>query len=252
MKRYKNKNSEYNIPESGNYLANLKKINIFVGANNSGKSRFMRAIFQSGVDDFVFFENFNDKLKKIFKELEPHFGKLYYMQDLKDLTSSEAGDYAKRYDEFYDKIEQKQVQSSGTGNVSDLQVALSIKQKMQEEGIYKKFENRINISNKHIYIPMLRGLRQIDIEKNGDDHRDYYKEKTEKDYNLSSEDDNYSIFSGLSVYVQIKRMLLGSRKDRQLIAQFESFLSENFFKNKPITLVSDYDSDNIKINIGNS
>lgn len=45
-KEYKNKDSNYNLVESDGYLPNLKKINIFVGANNSGKSRFLRQVFK--------------------------------------------------------------------------------------------------------------------------------------------------------------------------------------------------------------
>jgi len=72
-------------------LYNLKKINIFVGANNSGKSRFLRQIFKGKPDDFVFFDNVNQELEKIYEILNPQLGNLYYMADLKTLMSSRTG-----------------------------------------------------------------------------------------------------------------------------------------------------------------
>ena len=44
--------SDYKTTEQDNALANLSKINIFIGANNSGKSRLMRTLFAN--DEFKY------------------------------------------------------------------------------------------------------------------------------------------------------------------------------------------------------
>ena len=47
IKDLKMENDDYTIINSPNedWLMNLSRINIFVGANNTGKSRFMRSLF---------------------------------------------------------------------------------------------------------------------------------------------------------------------------------------------------------------
>lgn len=47
IKDLKIENDDYTIINSPNedWLMNLSRINIFVGANNTGKSRFMRSLF---------------------------------------------------------------------------------------------------------------------------------------------------------------------------------------------------------------
>lgn len=252
-KEYKNKNSEYTMPDNSDFLRNLKKINIFVGANNSGKSRFLRSIFRSNENSFVFFDHYNDILKGIYDRLFDRFYDYYYMKDLKNLMNSPCGNYSGSFNIFYNKIDSKEERSEGTrhesgGSIWDLDVANAIKIAMKDKGIYNEIDDDFK-ANLHIYIPMLRGLRHIDIEKNGDDYRDYYQEKTLKDYDMSQLQTGFEVFSGLSVYKDIKKMLLGSRTDRNLITQFEEFLANNFFNGKKITLVSDYSSDNVKINI---
>ena len=55
IKHLKIKKQEYNFVKSEDKLENLSKINIFIGTNNSGKSRFMRSLFYMGNNklDFI-------------------------------------------------------------------------------------------------------------------------------------------------------------------------------------------------------
>ena len=60
IKDLKMENDDYTIIKSPNkdWLMNLSKVNIFVGANNTGKSRFMRSLFYGGRDyKLKFFPN---------------------------------------------------------------------------------------------------------------------------------------------------------------------------------------------------
>jgi len=57
---------------------------------------------------------------------------------------------------------------------------------------------------------------------------------TAKEY--FAQDYTFSIFTGLDLYDEIKRMLLGTHKEREFIRKYEDFLSKKFFDEK-ITLI---------------
>lgn len=249
-REFKNKDNSYIIVNSNSYLTGLKKINIFVGANNSGKSRFLRQIFKGTIDDFVYFDDFNSELDQVYQLLKPKFNDLYYMKDLKSLISSRTGEYPQRFNEFYGKIEAIKSGSSGTGGIWDFDVAHNIKIEMQKLGIYQIIDGNVGSKCKHTYIPILRGVRHLDFVNNLSGKDDVYKKRIENDHGLINGSLNGEIFSGLSIYSDIKKMLLGSREDRQFIRDFENFLSKSFFQSKNITLIPDHDTDVLKINIG--
>ena len=253
IKEFKNTDKSYVLPDQSEYLANLRKLNVFVGENNSGKSRYLRSLFGGTVDDFVFYNDLNKKLKIIHDMLEPKFRDYFYMKDLKNLISSRTGEYISRFNSFYQIIEHKKSQNSGINGVEDLAVAREIKKEMLNQGIYQELTGQGSTNNIYIYIPILRGLRHIDLASDANSNkRDLYQEKTVKDYGFKSDIPGHSIFTGLSVYEEIKKMMLGSKQDRDFIKEFEEFLSANFFKGQPIKLISDHGSDNVMININDS
>lgn len=181
-KAYKNSDSNYKVLDNDANLIHLKKLNIFVGANNSGKSRFLRQMLTANFEQFVFFEGHNDKLKQIYDELFPRYSNLYFMGGLKSLKESNLGDYAKKINEFISQIENQKQRSSGQGDIWNLDVALAIKNKMKALNIYNKYPDNISIDIKHIYIPILRGLRHLDKMSDLNNKNDVYKQRTEDDY----------------------------------------------------------------------
>lgn len=70
------------------YLDNLSKINIFVGQNNSGKSRFLRELFKRDIEKFEVFE-FNDfkneieKMKRFVEAVSNNFSSIEGLKSLK-------------------------------------------------------------------------------------------------------------------------------------------------------------------------
>lgn len=246
-REYKNKDNNYIIVDGGEYLSDLKKINIFVGANNSGKSRFLRQIYKSTSNDFVYNKDLNSELNDIYKSLYPKFNDLFYMNDLKSLIDSKTGDYIGRYNAFYKTISTKDHEQNGYGQIWDLQVANEIRAKMIQKNIYELLPGNSAIKSRHIYVPILRGLRHLDFQNGLDSKEDLYCRRTDLDYDLKIE--NGETFSGLSVYREIKRMLLGKRENRRFIREFEDFLSNSFFQNKSVTLVPAYDTDILSISI---
>jgi hypothetical protein len=80
---------------------------------------------------------------------------------------------------------------------------------------------------RHYYIPSLRGLRPTA----GDS--DTYSARTLLDYQLPAE----NIFTGLDMFVRVRKMLLGDLQARKQIAEYEKFLSYNFFHEQQISLI---------------
>lgn len=241
IKKYKNKNSEYNIVDGGDYLSGLKKINIFVGANNSGKSRFLREIFKSDINDFVFFDD--SKINKIKENISKMAGNNDYKEDIINLANNHTGDYVGRFNKFLEKI--------GNGVKGGVGMAVNMKNEMLIRGIYEKLEG--NVPNiKYFYIPILRGLRCLDLESTLVNKKDFYLLKTEKDYEFNRVDlgnKNKYTFSGFPIYDGIKKMKNGLQEERDSIKEFEGFLSENFFQNKGIEITTDLNENNLRINI---
>ncbi len=248
-------------PDDPESVLGLKKMNIFVGANNSGKSRFMRDIFASDRERCIFYENHAKQLQRIYEDLFPKFQDLYTMKDLISIINIAGGDYASSYNSFLKTINiGTRAKNSRIGDVYDQDVALGISNALLSSGIGGQIE-RVNIESDFLYIPMLRGVRNVypvDNSNSGaplvqnlrtishDKQCDIYTIRTEYDYKTNKSE---SIFSGLTIYETIKDMLLGSLSDRKKIKEFEEFLGKTFFSNKPIALIPDSKSDSLKINI---
>lgn len=256
IKGFKLANKEYKI--QGELLLDIKKLNILIGVNNSGKSRFMRSMFLSTLDDFLFFLDYNEDLKTIYKELKEKYGTdLFFLVDLAKLLESNTGDYVRKYNEFYERVQAFNTRKRGEGHIWDLDVANDIKIKLDRYNLHAYNIGEYSLDFRFVYIPIIRGLRHIDLseDSSGNKMRDLYKLRTENDYNFN-EDSRYNenakeTFTGLSIYSEIKKMLLGDKKDRKFIDTFEKFLSKSFFDEKQITLIPDHDRDHIKIDIGN-
>ncbi|HPS30596.1 MAG TPA: AAA family ATPase [bacterium] len=106
-----------------------------------------------------------------------------------------------------------------------------------------------------IYIPVLRGLRPlINLEKNDSSEKNEksncYFERTQKDYFNENKKSEKEILTGLELYEDVKKHLLGYSDQREIIRKYENFLSVNFFENKPVNLVPHFDSDVLHIKIG--
>ena len=109
---------------------------------------------------------------------------------------------------------------------------------------------------------MLRGLRPMQVGQNNKDYdndRDSYFARTVKDYfydNLGTleVDDQVEkhtkIFTGLSLYKEVKKKLLGKLPEREKIRKFEQFLSNTFFDSNTVSLVPNIDEDCLYITIG--
>lgn len=181
------------INSTNNCLIGLSKVNIFVGANNTGKSRFMRSLFYVDRDyqlkflpDDSQFDTFlkqAKKFKKSFKEeLESQdkkrakFDIYNSLHDIEFVEESTAPfpDLIKIY--------------NNTNNVSK-NSPMSYEYECNE--IFKKFFKEIDINDNlfrynfyRIYIPSLRGLIPLIHSgfKSDEQSNDVYAERIKKDY----------------------------------------------------------------------
>ena len=58
-------NKEYNYDDGGDCFGTLSKTNVFIGENNSGKSRFLRSLFCYGFSGILNFETVYNAIKSI-------------------------------------------------------------------------------------------------------------------------------------------------------------------------------------------
>lgn len=261
----KYENYEFLGCEGNKSIQNLSKVNIFVGANNSGKSRMLRELFQEDMLKFVPADFKMDKVNNLIREYkEKIINKLdnrgilgYGNVNKAEIEQMEEPEYILANEDFlkyfYDNVEKslnlvgsQGITSSGMSiphidearmNEDMKEVSLSIKERIEQVvGEYKKYKFQ------KVYIPTLRGLRGFDNNEN------YYLNRTKKDYFLSKEE--VEIFTGLDLYEEVKKLLLGSLEDREKIADFQKFLGESFFDDQKVTLIPSINSDVLHVKIG--
>lgn len=257
-------------------LPSLSKINIFVGANNSGKSRFMRLL--ASTKELRFTPNFDFKelndLKKETEKIIHNYsvekryneinGLVHDSRALSDYefineSSSYLDDLLNIYKKIFESTRLDYTINNNTYSQrnepsNDLKRLLSPSKEKLDTLIEKeKFQK--TISFKKLYIPTLRGLRTFTRNGDkGDYDRDCYRTRTFVDYfknPKSGEEAKTEIFTGLRLYDKIKDLLLGNLAERETVAQFQNFLSETFFDNKTVALIPRKDSNVLFVKIGN-
>ncbi|MBA5629662.1 AAA family ATPase [Moheibacter lacus] len=258
--------------EDSDILNNLSRINIFIGPNNSGKSRFLRDLF---IFKDLEFKSNDDKLNKLnnsllkFNNLIDEYGverinnldlsKINFTYDflsnqtiekLKDLSKNlnipnlhKGGIYSKQNSRLYITHQHENYFRNSFKSICDEII----------ENIYTIIQSKNNYLN--IYIPILRGLRGVNYLENKLTNTDSYKIRTIKDYfevneNLiRNEKAEKHIYTGLSFYEDVKNLLLNSRENRSIIKDFEEFLSKTFFNNKEVTIIPHIEDNAVHINI---
>ncbi|WP_304047104.1 ATP-dependent endonuclease [Methanobrevibacter gottschalkii] len=298
IKDLKIENDDYEIINSLNedWLMNLSRINIFVGANNTGKSRFMRSLFYVDKDYTLKFLPNDPQFDTFLKQSE----------EFKKSINKKNG--------FLDSQDQRRAKSNILKSLHDIEfieeainpwpdlirIYINIdndskKQPMSYEHecneIFKKFFNEIEIDDNlfrynfyRIYIPSLRGLIPLlpSEFKSEEQTNDLYAERIKKDYFpderniiidvndfLKKDDEDeprvlglkdiienskyyskHSIITGLQFYDSVKNYLLGDLEQREMISEYEKYLSKTFFDRKEVALIPKVKDDVLTIKIG--
>ncbi|MBE8557939.1 AAA family ATPase [Vibrio sp. OPT24] len=225
-------------------LTNLKQINFFIGPNNSGKSRKIRELFTSDINQWL-----------IDTYSYPAIGVLEHAREIIEEKASVRRDIQNyvRYAniekikgtldnlistnppigifQLADHIYRKSIGSIGDSSASKQLADILIEPYTSE---YKKeishVESFNNIDWSSTYIPTLRSLRNLDPKN------DLLTTRTKTDY-FRDVNKLGLIFTGHSLYQDLARHLLGTHEQRQMVRKYEQYLSEKFFFGQIISLV---------------
>lgn len=259
---YKNTNEEFI-----DFLQPVSKINIFVGSNNSGKSRFMREL--SLQEDYevkiqgLDLEHNNSIVSNAIEKIKSGFDDAGFtkinelsIEDLNNILDSLSDTLNLNYDKYgeirnkfkrwksYTKIQQW---TSSFGHRPGDNF-LKLIQEQSEKALFALNSIPVHIKANNpskVYIPTLRGLRPLDTS-----HSDLYAERTKQDYYQETEFAP-EIFTGLSLFKRLTDLLLGNNSERKLISDYQKFISQTLFEDKPVALIPNQQSKVVIVKIGN-
>lgn len=238
-------------------IHDAKKINFFIGPNNSGKSRFIRKFLEKNTN--IIFDLTPSSIEKISGFFISEFAR----QGRFNMFSNSIGDRHNALYDFLDKGQEKPytidsfIQEMYVAFTGSMYTASGRSANMFKEQFWsfvilnvgqQAIDNYVRINGSDFfnktYIPILRGLRPM---KN---IGDCFKDRTTTDYHPDYNIRDFEIFTGLSLYKDIQEHLLGTHDKRELIKTFEKFLSANFFLGEEITLTPMIDKDVVYIKEG--
>lgn len=248
-------NQDYNLMNHNYCFGELSKTNVFIGENNSGKSRFLRYLFKTDFHSLSY-ENF----KKFFNEMNYNITPYGNYGIIYDFYHTLPQPNKEKFIKLYDKINSNKELYRNVNFIflrilEDHHDTHTLNNKFYFPIIrgtkdYKTIinnkldtflESADSIQNKDAinhYISLLnldaKGLESFDIYNDVityeyfNDNKDNKNNKDNKD-NKVNKDIKERILTGGKLYNEIKSMLLGDASQRKLIEEFQIFLQENFF-----------------------
>jgi len=256
--------NNYKFNSEEDVIRNISKISIFIGSNNSGKSRLLRNIyldkklkFNMGIKEL---DDYNELVESLNKEIEEVF-KSTNITEIGNINIEEPLDKIEYIEEnnknkelFLNKMENLR-KVNKTDNITSRGMSInpniegiceklnSIQDKYIKEFNEKELDKFLAPRKfKRIYIPILRGLRKLG------EGEDILHKRTINDY---FKEENYiEVFTGQNLYNEVLGLLCGNFRDRNHLKEFETFLGENFFDGKIISLIPKIGSDVLFAKIG--
>ncbi len=252
----------------------LKKVNIFVGENNSGKSRFMRELFlefrkkeikskRSNGKDFLFISSEKEEAKsKMFNDIDFPFISLKkateefdeILLSYNNLTNNINNKLIKIFKDkvFNNLILNNEISFNKYFEIlndfnfvigGDITDAITKYNSNYEKFKSEKIEQLINISYS-TYIPILRSLKKIQCSNDNPltlrTISDYFKELPQSS----------NVFCGENLYDKIEKLKNSLEPESTKVRRFEDFLSiffNNTIKIRPIDILGkDKDGKEIK------
>lgn len=262
------------------YLDGLNKVNIFIGENNSGKSRLLRHLL-TATETKDLSGPFNENNRKYFEKNKRDLlsnisyynnyveEKIIIPKSIINLDESnffcEVSDLINSFDIDVNSISDYSARSYYSRIESILNNIYSyISTKSNGYGTNKI--NDLNIT----YIPVLRGIESFDnyyelkhnnvldsiimnesqrksIEEYKSNSKHVYLNKISKAYNINTK----YIFTAEDLFEDVKNKLLGEEKDRTFIRNFENFISEEFYNGEGFTIIPQVKKGYLNVKIGN-
>jgi len=227
-------------------LKGAQSLNLITGANNSGKSRFIRELLKLDFEVLVN-ESLDDYLK-LFDEL---ISLNPTNVDKEDLTG------------IKDCIEKKEIHNYCNYRLNFSNLTF---ENNNERG--RELSNRLGrfdkiILRKAIYIPALRSAHTLydDSDPVEPIKYDIYEKTISNNYFFGNDNEDRLdflngrekiIFTGLNLFEEIEKTQGADRDIRVKFAKFESFLSDNFFDGGSVELTASRGSRNVLVSIEGS
>ncbi|HFD31248.1 MAG TPA: ATP-binding protein [Gammaproteobacteria bacterium] len=237
----------------------LGRMNVFIGRNNSGKSRLLRALYSSDKADFYYNMDSDDlvyykEFLSIFSQrLNPshvlndiHAPQLSKIAEKKfSLLSNEQRNLLNKIPKTYEMLQS----GTATGNMDNnkkSQMRHVLDRYHNENSHLKKKDLELTKAIPDIYyIPTLRGMRPVSTTG-----KQTYKNRTIKDYFESTEIITKNIYTGETLYDLLQEHLLGEPHERIIVSDYENALSTVFFEGQTVTLIPRHKTDVVYVKIG--
>lgn len=241
-------NSDYSFGEQFIGFGDLSKTNIFIGENNSGKSRFLRYLFnndwygltEKNIQDFFNTIMNPTTVQKKYELSIYDFNTVYKIKKSKEHTYS--------YNSFFESLVRHSIPSN---NIIKYYFPTLRGVKNYKEIINTKLNKFLQtttfINNKdsvYHYLDLLK------LDSNGFENYDIYNSIINQEYFNNKK--GPKIKTGNMLYNEIKSMLLGDSNKRKLIDDFQIFIKNTFFpENQIFQLIPREDKQTLFMKIDN-
>lgn len=248
-----------------NFLDNINKLNIFVGANNSGKSRFLRRILSNPnchlyTDELTQATIIDAKrhLHSIYRRLCSGY-KWSLPNGLKEVEELDEVSYTMYLYNVIDSFDKGD-------NTELINFKDDLNQVLMDFWVSPDKQDAPKYIKK--YIPILRGIENFDnyftkqdeifnsISVNFDQRKalDKYIDNSKRIY-INKISDVYDmeeniIFTGEDIYEDISKKLLGDQYSRKLIYDFQEFIKKYFYNGKTFEITPNLEEKVVYVKIG--
>lgn len=256
-------NQDYNLMNHPYCFGELSKTNVFIGENNSGKSRFLRYLFKTD-----FYSLSDEGFTKFINKIDQIISSNRYSNAIYDAYYTKSLSNKEKFNKICEKIH-RDPNSYRHIRVEFFQLL---------ETLYEA-----NTLNKRFYFPIIRGTKDyktiindkldtflrstnsiqnkdainhyislLNLQSNGLESFDIYNDIIVQEYFKDNKRIGENILTGGKLYNEIKSKLLGEEKGRKIIEEFQKFLQENFFSNyDKVQLIPNEEKKVLYVKIGN-
>lgn len=256
------------VTDKGKTLSKLSNINLFVGPNNSGKSRFLRGLSKwadTAFDTTAVSDSLNPELKTIGQDLAEEVMRAFapygysdsgaVLESIRKVTYLEAPLTAKstylQFGTVFDRMKNFNGESFAFAPTAGIRISMNenikgvlinrfrILAREAEKKIHTllpEWDQLYSFQHNRVYIPSLRGFRPLG--KSFDPRDDIYEERTRLDYFSQPPLGNEPlIFTGHNLYSELTLALLGEQSERDFVRDFQEFISKAFFGGQDFQLI---------------
>lgn len=254
------------ISDDSSSFVNIKSINLFVGANNSGKSRFLRGLIKLNkssqhiqlLEDAQLLENYIEStyVQRFVKFLNQAisnrliFSYNSYYEPINSFCTRAINSQIKAFDlvenyhtfqDFFNSINflQEEILKSKTIRSEYKEVLQNFCENVSilKKNIECVVDNKVSES---IYIPTLRSLVKSNFFSS-----DAFEKTVDQLYDFNK----INIYTGLNLYDDVLKIRNSVKEKREGFEKFEAFLSEYFFQNHDVELIADLEEKQLRFYI---